>query len=83
MLAAVVALLVAITPNLLPFEIGLFVLILGLMAIYRPEQVVKATGGPSLQYRALHQGRGAAAPRPRARRLVRGGAQRRGPGTGR
>jgi hypothetical protein len=57
MLAAVVALLVAITPNLLPFEIGIFVLLLGLMAIYRPEQVVKATGGPSLRYRALQQGR--------------------------
>jgi hypothetical protein len=57
MLAAVVALLVAITPNLLPFEIGIFVLILGLMAIYRPEQVVKVTGGPSLRYRALQQGR--------------------------
>jgi hypothetical protein len=57
MLAAVIALLVAITPNLLPFEIGIFVLILGLMAIYRPEQVVKATGGPSLRYRALQQGR--------------------------
>ncbi len=57
MLAAVVALLVAITPNLLPFEIGILVLILGLMAIYRPEQVVKMTGGPSLRYRALQQGR--------------------------
>lgn len=57
MLAAVVALLVAITPNLLPFEIGIFVLILGLMAIYRPEQVVKMTGGPSIRYLALQQGR--------------------------
>ncbi len=57
MLAAVVALLVAITPNLLPFEIGLMVLLLGLLAIYRPEQVVKITGGPSLRYRALREGR--------------------------
>lgn len=57
MLGAIVALLVAITPDLLPFEIGIFVLFLGLMAIYRPEQVVKATGGASLQYRALREGR--------------------------
>jgi hypothetical protein len=57
MLFAVVALLVAITPNLLPFEIGLFVLFLALAAIYRPDQVIKATGGPSLRYRALREGR--------------------------
>lgn len=57
MAAAVVALLVAIAPNLLPFDIGIFVLILSLMAIYRPDQVVKLTGGPSLAYRALREGR--------------------------
>jgi hypothetical protein len=57
MAAAVVALLVAIAPNLMPFDIGIFVLILSLMAIYRPDQVVKLTGGPSLAYRALHEGR--------------------------
>ncbi len=57
MAVAVVAMLVAITPDLLPFEIGLFVLFLGLAAIYRPDQVVKATGGPSLRYRALREGR--------------------------
>jgi hypothetical protein len=57
MAAAVVALLVSIAPGIIPFEIGLFVLILALMAIYRPEKVVAATGGPSLQYRALREGR--------------------------
>jgi hypothetical protein len=41
----------------MPFDIGIFVLILSLMAIYRPDQVVKLTGGPSLSYRALHEGR--------------------------
>jgi hypothetical protein len=57
MAVAVVALLVAIAPNLLPLEIGLFVLFISLAAIYRPDQVVKATGGASLRYRALQEGR--------------------------
>ena len=56
MAAAVVALLVSIS-GVIPFEVGLFVLILALMAIYRPEKVVDATGGPSLPYRALREGR--------------------------
>ena len=53
---AVVGLLVSIT-NALPTEIGFVVLLLSLFAIYRPEQVVKATGGPSLAWRALREGR--------------------------
>jgi hypothetical protein len=57
MAAAVVALLVAIAPNLLPIDIGIFLLFAALLAIYRPEQVVKVTGGPSLRYRALREGR--------------------------
>ncbi len=57
MALAVVALLVAIAPNLLPFDIGIFILFAGLLAIYRPDQVVKLTGGPSLRYRALREGR--------------------------
>jgi hypothetical protein len=57
MALAVAALLVSITPNAMPFDIGLFVLILSLLAIYRPEQVVKVTGGPSLSWRALREGR--------------------------
>jgi hypothetical protein len=57
MAAAVLALVVAIAPGVLPFEIGIMVLFLGLAAIFRPDQVVKATGGPSLRYRALREGR--------------------------
>ena len=57
MAAAIVGLLVAISPNLLPFDVGIFVLILSLLVIYRPDQVIKFTGGPSLRYRALHEGR--------------------------
>ncbi len=53
---AVAGLLVSIT-NALPMEIGFVVLLLSLIAIYRPEQVVKATGGPSLEWRALREGR--------------------------
>jgi hypothetical protein len=56
MAVAVVALLVSIS-GVIPFEFGVFVLLLALMAIYRPEKVVDATGGPSLPYRALREGR--------------------------
>ncbi|HYO44372.1 MAG TPA: hypothetical protein VES19_14335 [Candidatus Limnocylindrales bacterium] len=57
MAASVVGLMVAIAPNFLAFDIGIFVLFACLLAIYRPEQVVKVTGGPSLRYRALREGR--------------------------
>jgi hypothetical protein len=53
---AVVALLAAVS-NQLPMDIGLILLIGSLGAIYRPEQVVKLTGGPALRYRALREGR--------------------------
>ena len=57
MAVAIVGLLVSISPNFLPFDFGIFVLILSLMVIYRPDQVIKFTGGPSLRYRALREGR--------------------------
>ena len=57
MAVAIVGLLVAISPNVLPFDIGIVLLIVSLMVIYRPDQVIKFTGGPSLRYRALHEGR--------------------------
>src|SRR5690349_14284754 len=57
MALAVVGLLLAIAPNVLSFEIGLVVLIGALIAVYRPEQVVKLTGGPILPWRALKEGR--------------------------
>ena len=57
MAAAVAGLMVSIAPNLIPFDIGIFLLIASLLAIYRPEKVVKLTGGASLRYRALQEGR--------------------------
>ena len=57
MALAVVGLLVAIAPNLLPLAVGIVVLVPAILAIYRPEQVVKVTGGPSLAWRALREGR--------------------------
>jgi len=56
MALAVAGLLVAIS-NALPIDIRILVLILSLFAIYRPEQVVKVTGGPRLEWRALREGR--------------------------
>jgi hypothetical protein len=56
MALAVAGLLVAIS-NTMPMDIGIFVLLFSLLAIYRPEQVVKVTGGPSLEWRALREGR--------------------------
>lgn len=53
----IVALLVALYPQLIPFDIGLIVLIFALIVIYRPDQVVKATGGPRIEWRALREGR--------------------------
>ncbi len=57
MALAVLALLVAIAPSFLPIDIGIFLLIFALMAIYRPDQVVKATGGARIEWRALRDGR--------------------------
>jgi hypothetical protein len=55
--AGVVALLLALYPELIPFDIGIMVLIMALVVIYRPEQVVKSTGGPRIEWRALREGR--------------------------
>ncbi len=57
MALAVAALLLAIAPNFLPMDIGIIALIFALMAIYRPDQVVKATGGARIEWRALRAGR--------------------------
>jgi hypothetical protein len=51
------ALLVALIPGFIPFDIGLIVLIVALLVIYRPDEVVKATGGPRMEWRALREGR--------------------------
>lgn len=53
----IAALLVALIPGLIPFDIGLIVLIVALLVIYRPDEVVKATGGPRMEWRALREGR--------------------------
>ena len=54
---AVVALLVAIAPELLPQEVAFILLVVSLVAIYKPDQVVKLTGGPNVRWRALREGR--------------------------
>jgi hypothetical protein len=57
MLGAVALLLVTLWPNLFPMEVGIIVLVVALGAIYRPEAVIKALGGPNIRWRALHAGR--------------------------
>ncbi len=57
MAAAIVGLLASITPGLMSFDVGIFVLLGSAIAIYRPEQVVRFTGGPNLRWRALQEGR--------------------------
>lgn len=56
-MALAVVTLIAAVSNQLPLDIGMFLLIASLAAIYRPEQVVRLTGGASLRYRALQEGR--------------------------
>jgi len=56
MAVSALVLLVAITPDLLPFEVALPLMLLSLAAILRPGQVVAITGGPSLTWRALREG---------------------------
>ncbi len=55
--AGIVALLASLYPDLIPFDIGLIVLIVALVVIYRPDEVVKLTGGPRVEWRALREGR--------------------------
>jgi hypothetical protein len=57
MLVAVIALIISISPNLLPMEVGLIMLVACFGAIYKPEMVVKAFGGPNVRWRALREGR--------------------------
>jgi hypothetical protein len=56
MLLAVVGILVALTSDLLPFEIAIFLLLFSLLAVLRPEQAVRLTGGPNLRWRTLREG---------------------------
>jgi hypothetical protein len=57
MASAVVALVLGLAPGVLPVELQFLLLVAGVAAILRPEQVVKAAGGPSPAYRALREGR--------------------------
>ncbi len=50
-------LLAALVPNLFSFEVGIGVLVAVFVAIYRPELVVRYTGGPSKEWSALREGR--------------------------
>lgn len=57
MFLAIVGILVAITPDLLPFEIAIVLLIVSLAAVIRPAQAVRLTGGPNVRWSALREGR--------------------------
>ncbi len=52
-----VFLLVSLLPGLLPFEIGISVLVVAFVFIYRPDIVVRVSGGPRKEWSALHEGR--------------------------
>jgi hypothetical protein len=52
------ALLIAsLIPGLFPFEVGLGVLVAAFLFIYRPDVVVRVTGGPRREWSALREGR--------------------------
>jgi hypothetical protein len=57
MFLAVVGILVAVTPDFLPFEIAIFLLFGSLVAVLRPAQAVRLTGGPNPRWSALREGR--------------------------
>jgi hypothetical protein len=57
MLVAVFALIIAISPNIVPMEVGVILLLAAFAAIYKPATVVKLFGGPNIRWRALHEGR--------------------------
>jgi len=50
-------LIVSLIPGLLPFEFGIAVLIAAFVFLYRPDVVVRFTGGPRKEWDALREGR--------------------------
>jgi len=50
-------LLASLIPGLFAFEVGLAVLVGAFVFLYRPDIVVRLTGGPSKEWQALHEGR--------------------------
>lgn len=50
-------LIVSLIPGLFPMEVGLGVLVVAFVFLYRPDLVVKFTGGPRKEWAALQEGR--------------------------
>ncbi len=50
-------LIVSLIPGLFPLEFGLGVLVVAFVFLYRPDLVVKVTGGPRKEWSALQEGR--------------------------
>ena len=55
--AGIAAMLLAIVPGILSPELGFALLFGGFVILYRPDLVVRATGGPRIEWRALRAGR--------------------------
>ena len=55
-IAAVVALVVSLQADLLPVETSFGLMIVAVVVAFRPEDVVRFTGGPRLEWRALAEG---------------------------
>lgn len=50
-------LLAALIPGLFAFEVGIAVLVAAFVFLYRPDLVVRLSGGPRKEWAALHEGR--------------------------
>ncbi|HEX5826479.1 MAG TPA: hypothetical protein VFY23_03090 [Candidatus Limnocylindrales bacterium] len=55
--AGLVLLILALIPGLFTFEVGIVVLVAAFFFIYRPDVVVKLSGGPRREWEALRAGR--------------------------
>jgi hypothetical protein len=55
--AGIVLLVLALVPGLFSLEIGLVVLVLAFVFLYRPDLVVRYSGGPRKEWEALREGR--------------------------
>src|SRR3954451_15993671 len=55
--AGITMLVLSLIPGLFSFEIGITVLFLAFVFLYRPDVVVRASGGPRKEWRALREGR--------------------------
>ena len=50
-------LIVSLIPGLFPFEVGITILVAAFVVLYRPDVVVRVTGGETKEFQALHEGR--------------------------